>query len=213
MVLDLLLAGLAITLEPLPLTAFILLLSSDRGVRKGLAFIAGWLVCLIAVLAIVVGVTGGKPLLPQTSPSTGVLAAKLALGVLLIGLAERQRRRLGRPRKPPTWMKRLDRTSPAMAAALAAFLQPWVLVAIGAATVTQAKVSSFVSYLALALFCLLATASFAGLELYAIFSPEAAAVRLTRLRNWLDAHRDHVIIVICVLLGLWLIGQSSYLLA
>jgi len=33
-ILDLVLIGLAITLEPLPLTAFLLVLASERGVRK-----------------------------------------------------------------------------------------------------------------------------------------------------------------------------------
>ncbi len=61
MVLDLLLIGLAITLEPFPLTAFILILSAEKGTRKGLAFILGWLACLVVVIAAVVLVTGGKP--------------------------------------------------------------------------------------------------------------------------------------------------------
>ena len=43
MVLDLLLIGLAITLEPFPVTAFILILSAQKGTIKGLAFILGWL--------------------------------------------------------------------------------------------------------------------------------------------------------------------------
>ena len=45
MVLNLLLIGLAITLEPFPLTAFILVLSAEKGIWKGLAFILGWLAC------------------------------------------------------------------------------------------------------------------------------------------------------------------------
>ena len=43
-VLNLLLIGLAITLDPLPLTAFTVVLPSKRGVRKGAAFVFGWLV-------------------------------------------------------------------------------------------------------------------------------------------------------------------------
>ena len=44
MTLDLILIGLAITLDPLPLTAYLVLLPSKRGVKKGAAFIFGWLV-------------------------------------------------------------------------------------------------------------------------------------------------------------------------
>jgi hypothetical protein len=33
------------------------------------------------------------------------------------------------------------------------------------------------------------------------------------LRNWLDAHGNEVIIVVCLVLGVWLTGQSIRLLA
>src|SRR6266851_1633676 len=111
MVADLLLVGLGITLEPFPLTAFILILSAEQGTRKGLAFILGWLACLVAVIAAVVLVTGGKPPAPSTAPSAAVDAVKLAVGIVLILLGVRQWRRMGRPRKPPSWMAGLDRLS------------------------------------------------------------------------------------------------------
>jgi Sap, sulfolipid-1-addressing protein len=211
-VLDLLLIGLAITLEPFPLTAFVLVLSADRGTRKGLAFILGWLACLVAVIAVVILLTGGKPPRPHTAPSNAALAAKLALGVGLILFAGRRRRRMARPRKPPAWMARLDRFSPWAAAGLAAFLQPWALVGAGAATVVEAKLATVGSYLSLMAFCLLATSSYLFLELSATFAPDSAGRRLDRLREWLDTHQDQVIISVSLLLGLWLMGKSIYLL-
>ena len=212
MVLDLLLIGLGITLEPFPLTAFILILGTRRGTRKGLAFILGWLACLIAVIAAVIVSTGNNPPEPNTVPSDAALAVKLAVGVVLILIALRQRRRMGQPKKPPAWMARLDQLSLWGAAGLAAFLQPWTLVAAGAATIVGAKLDTVGSYLVLILFCLLATSSFLYLELYAAFAPAAARARLHRLRTWLDAHWDQVIIVIFLLLGFWLTGRSIYLL-
>ncbi len=211
MVLDLLLIGLGVTLEPFPLTAFILILSSERGTRKGLAFILGWLACLVAVIAVVVLITGGKPPASSTAESVAVLAVKLALGVVLILFAARQWRRRGRPSKPPAWMASLDRMSLWSSAGLAAFLQPWTLVAAGAATVAQAALSSAADYLVLMAFCLLATSSFLYLELYATFAPVAAGARLDRMRTWLDTHRDQLIIGISLLLGFWLVGKSIYL--
>lgn len=212
MVLDLLFIGLGITLEPFPLTAFILVLSAKSGIWKGLAFILGWLACLVGVIAAVFLATGNSPPKPQTAPSTALLAVKLALGVVLILVAVRQRRRMGRPRKPPAWMARLDRLSLVSVAGLAAFLQPWTLVAAAAATVAQAKLTTAESYLTLVLFCLLATSSFLYLELYATLVPARAGARLERMRTWLDSHQDQVIIVLCLLLGLWLMGKSIYLL-
>ena len=131
---------------------------------------------------------------------------------MLILIAVRQRRRMGRPRKPPAWMARLDQLSLLGAAGLAAFLQPWTLVAAGAATVVEAKLDTAGSYLVLVLFCLLATSSFLYLELYATFASGKAAARLERMRKWLDSHQDQVVIAICLLLGLWLAGKSIYLL-
>lgn len=212
MVLDLLLIGLGITLEPFPLIAFLLILSSEKGTRKGLAFILGWLACLVVVIGAVILLTGGQPPAPATAPSTAVLAIKLALGVVLILYAVRQERRRGRPRKSPAWMARLDGFSALSAAGLAAFLQPWTLVAAGAATVSQAKLSNVWEWLILLLFCLLATSSFLYLELSAAFRPAAADALIKKLRNWLDTHQDQVIIVISLLLGFWLAGKSIYLL-
>ena len=62
-------------------------------------------------------------------------------------------------------------------------------------------------YLALALFCLLATSTFIVLELYAVCAP-AASTQLAALRNWLDMHGNEVIIIVCLVLGVWLTGQG-----
>jgi hypothetical protein len=211
-VLDLLLIGLAINLEPFPLTAFILVLSSERGTWKGLAFILGWLACLIAVIAAVIVSTGNNPPEPNTVPSDTALAVKLAAGVALILVAVRQRRRMGRPKKPPAWMARLNRLSLWGAAGLAAFLQPWTLVAAGAATIVEAKLDTAGSYLVLILYCLLATSSYLCLELYATFAPAKSEPRLEQMRKWLDSHQDQVVIAVFLLLGFWLAGKSIYLL-
>ena len=212
MVLNLLLIGLGIALVPFPLTAFVLVLGARKGVWKGLAYTLGWLACLVAVIAAVILATGNNPPKPDTVPSDAALAVKLVAGLVLIVLAVRERRRMGRPRKPPAWMDRLDRLSLWAAAGLAAFLQPWTLVAAGAATVLEAKLSTPGSFLALIIFCLLATSSYLYLELYVVFRPARASALLERLRAWLDSHQDQVIILICLLIGSWLVGNSIYLL-
>ena len=211
MVLDLMIIGLAITLEPVTIVAFILILGAQRGIRKGLAFLLGWMACLVAVIAAVVLITGGKPPEPHTAPSTAALVVKALLGALLIWVGLRQRRRMGRPRKQPGWMARLDHMSPWAAAGLGVFLQPWTLVAAGAATVVQAKLSTAGDWLALVFFCLLATSSFLVMELYAAFAPVAAAARLEEVHKWIDSHQDQAIVVGALVVGAWLLGKSIYL--
>jgi hypothetical protein len=211
MVLDLVIIGLAITLEPVTIVAFILILGARQGIRKGLAFILGWTACLVAVIAAVVLVTGGKPPKPHTAPSTAALVVKALLGALLIWIGLRQRRRMGRPRKQPGWMARLDHLSLWAAAGLGIFLQPWTLVAAGAATVVQAKLSTAGDWLTLVLFCLLATSSFLAMELYAAFAPTAAGARFEQVHTWIDTHQDQAIVIGALVVGAWLLGNSIYL--
>ena len=211
MVLDLVIIGLAITLEPLSIVAFILILSSEKGLWKGLAFLLGWTACLVAVIAVVVLVTGGKPPKPNTAPTTAALVVKAALGAVLIWYGLRQRRRIGQPRKTPAWMARLDHLSLWAAAGLGVFLQPWSLVAAGAATVVQAQLATAGDWLALVFFCLLATSTFLVLELYAALSPEAASVRMVQVREWIDKHTDQAIVIGALLVGAWLLVDSLYL--
>jgi hypothetical protein len=212
MLLDLTIIGLAVTLEPFPITALILLLSTARGTRVGLAFVLSWMACLVVVVGATVIVTGGEPLAPKSAPSTAALVIKLLLGVLLIGIAVRQRRRIGQPHPPPSWMARLDKMSYGSAALLGFFLQPWSLVAAGAVVVLTSSLTGVWEYLALLYFCLLATASLLAIELYTVFRHEEATERLRRLREWLDSHRDQAIVIISLVAGLWLLGDSLYLL-
>jgi Sap, sulfolipid-1-addressing protein len=214
-ILDLVLIGLVITLEPIPLTAFLLILMSEGGVRKGAAFIFGWLLSLAAVVALTVLVTGNKPPEPSTAPSLAALAAKILIGVALLVVAERHRRRLGRPKKPkktPKWQTGIDNMSPWVVIGLAPLTQPWGLVAAGVATIVEAKLDSVQSYIALFLFCIVSTAVYLVMELYAGFRPERAQAILGSIRTWIDTHTDQVIIVVSLGLGLWLVGKSIYLL-
>ena len=208
MVLDLLLIGIGITLNPFPLLPFVLLLSGEKGTIKGLAYILGWLGCLVVIIVAVFLATGDNPPEPETVPSTAILIVKLALGIWLITIAMRKRRQIGQSHKAPAWMGALDHLSLLRCAGLAVFLQPWVMVAAGAATVAEAKLDAPGSYLVLMLFCLLATSSMLYLELYTTFARDEAAARLGQLRDWLTSHQDQVTIAVFLLLGLWLASES-----
>ncbi|MFA7764016.1 GAP family protein [Streptomyces sp. NRRL S-448] len=214
MVLDLMLIALAITLDPLPIMAFILVVSSSRGVWKGLAFILAWLACLVAVIAIVLALTGGQPPAPRSPPSVAALAVKLVIGVsLVIYGVRRYRRRKARADAAPDTIRepsRVDVGSPWAAAGLAVLLQPWGMVAAGATTVIEADTSQATTFVALFGFCLLASATLLAAELYMVFAPEAAQDRLLRMRTWMEGHKDEAIVFLCLLLGLWLTAQSIY---
>jgi threonine/homoserine/homoserine lactone efflux protein len=213
MVLNLLLIGLAVALDPLPLSAFVVVLPSKRGVRKGAAFLFGWLVSLAIVVTVTLLATGGNPPKSNTVPSLASLAVKIAIGTVLVVIAIRQRRRMRgpkKPKKPPKWQEHVDNMSPWFAMGLAPTLQPWTLIAAGAATVMEAKLSSWETFLALFGFCVLGSSSYIAMEIYAGFKPDQGQVFLARFKAWMEAHTDRVIIIGCLLLGFWLIASSIY---
>jgi hypothetical protein len=212
-VLNLLLIGVAIALDPLPLTGFMVVLPSERGLRKGAAFVFGWLVSLAVVVTVTVLATGNDPPKPNTAPSLASLAVKIAIGAVLVVIAVRHRRKMRQPRppkKPPKWQASVDKMSPWFAMALAPALQPWGLIAAGAATVVEAKLSSWESYIALFVFCVLASATYVGMEIYAAVRPEESQAFLARFRKWIESHTDQAIIFGSLILGFWLIANSLY---
>ena len=214
MILNLILIGLAVALDPLPLTAFLVVLPSKGGTRKGAAFVFGWLVSLAIVVTITVLATGNNPPKPSTVPSLAALAVKIAFGAVLVWIAVRHIRARGRPKppkKPPKWQEHVDSMSPWFAMGLAPTLQPWALIGAGAATVVEAKLSSWQSYLALFLFCVLASSSYLAMEIYSVFRPAQSQALLARFRAWINAHTDQVIIAGSLIIGLWLMGNSIYL--
>jgi hypothetical protein len=214
MVLDLMLIGVAVALDPLPLTAFLVVLPSKGGARKGAAFVFGWLVSLAAVVAITVLATGNNPPKPATAPSLAALAVKIALGVILVMIAVRHIRARGQPKppkKPPKWQAHVDSMSPWFAMALAPTLQPWVLIGLGAATVVEAKLSSWESFLALGLYCVLASSSYLAMEIYAVVRPAQSQALLARCKTWVDSHLDQAIMIGSLIIGLWFIADSLYL--
>ena len=213
-VLTLMLIGLAVALDPLPLTAFLVVLPSRRGTVKGAAFVFGWLVSLAAVVAITVAATGNNPPKPATVPSLASLAIKIALGLVLVRIAIRHIRDRGQPKppkKPPKWQEHVDNMSPWFAMILAPTLQPWVLLGAGVATIVEAKLTTPASYLALIFYCLIASSTYLAMEIYTALKP-AASQRLTAgIQAWINDHTDQVIIWGSLIIGLWLIGNSLFL--
>ena len=114
LLLELVLIGLAIALDPLPLTAFIVVLPSQRGVRKGAAFVFGWLVSLAIVVTVTVLATGNTPQAEHRALAR-LAGVKIAIGAVLVVIAIRHRRRMGQPKppkKPPKWQASVDSMSP-----------------------------------------------------------------------------------------------------
>jgi hypothetical protein len=86
-----------------------------------------------------------------------------------------------------------------------------VLIGAGAATVVEAKLSSWESFLALFLYCVLASSSYLAMEIYAGLRPDQSQAFLARARTWIDTHTDQAITWGSLIVGLWLVAKSIYL--
>lgn len=206
---DLIPLGLAIAIEPLPIIGFILVLSTDRGVRNGGAFLGAWVACLIAVMAATLALTGGAPVASSSIPAAASSVVSLLIGLLLLGVAiERRVHPRPEPPPPPGWAKRLDDLHPTGAAVLGVLLQPWPLVAAGAADVMKADLTKGESIAQLVAFAVLATSGLLAMQIWSMASPEAAHAKLDALRAWIDRHRDQAITILAFLVGGWLVVKS-----
>lgn len=211
---ELLLLGIVITIEPLPVVGFILVLGSDHARRNGFAFIAAWIASLAAVVAGTLLVTGGQPPSRNTAPALWSAIASVVVGLGLVAFAWRvSKRPADRPHKQPAWMAKVDRMSALGAASLGFLLQPWGLVAAGVTVILEADLHQAASIVVLVLFCLLATSSMAIMQTYYLINPEAAQARLTRLQEWVDRNRDRGIVILSGSIGLALAAKGVYLIA
>ena len=83
-----------------------------------------------------------------------------------------------------------------------------MLIGAGAATVVEAKLDSWQSFLALFLYCVLASSTYLAMEIYAVFRPAQSHAFLASFRAWIDNHTDQAIVLGSLLIGLWLIVNS-----
>ena len=148
---------------------------------KGAAFIFGWLLSLAIVVALTVLVTGNKPPKPKTAPSLAALAVKIAIGVALLLIALRQRRRwLRSPKKPRGGNGLDDMLPPAAGLALSPNLGLWRT---GIHVITR-RADIVGSYGALFLLCFGRDSVCIGLGLWA-FAGRRPRI-LGRIRTWID---------------------------
>jgi Sap, sulfolipid-1-addressing protein len=201
---QLILLGAAIALYPLPLSAYILLLGSKNGVRKGLGYTLGWVVVLAVICYVTIVVTGPAPPRSHTAPSTALLVVQILAGTGLLILAWRQRGRVRTTKPKPKWQQNLDRVGMLGAAGISFLLQPWLSIAAGAAAASQSdRIGPVVA------FGLLASSTYLVMQAFATIRPQETTARLQGLDQWIDDHHNGVLIVLYVALGLWLIAKAA----
>jgi threonine/homoserine/homoserine lactone efflux protein len=207
---SLLILVLTAAASPFSLVAFGLVLATDRGPRNGFAFILGW-ITTVTLIGIVTAIVGGSiSITSSNTPGAWTLALEIALGLLLIILWVRRRFR-PKPKpevveiKPqPAWQKKIDGMGYVGAFILGGAVQTWPVMIAAAAEIVRTDLSGWETFLLMLGFAVATTAGIVTLEVLAIRTPGSAAVRLDRMRTYIDNHRDSVINWAFLVGGLWL---------
>jgi Sap, sulfolipid-1-addressing protein len=208
--------AVGVALSPIPIIAVVLMLTSRRARSNGPAFVIGWLIGLAVIGAIVLSVAGPAGASKSGSPATWVSWVKIVLGAALLLIAVRQFR--GRPKDGdeaalPKWMASIDSMKPLTVLGLAALLggvnPKNLLLAVSAgASIAQTGISGADQAIAYAVFALIGTIG-VGTPVVIYFAlGERSATMLATLKDWMGRHNAVIMSVLCLVIGVKLIGDA-----
>jgi len=158
--------------------------------------------------------TGGAS--QSGSPVAWVSWVKIALGVLLLLVAARQFRSRphgGEEPQMPKWMATIDTTTPPAALGLAALLsganpKNLLLAAGGAAAIAQTGIPAGQQAVAYLVFALIGTLG-VGIPVGIYFvMGERSEKLLAGLKDWMSAHNAAIMSVLCLVIGVKIIGDA-----
>lgn len=207
--------AIGVSLSPIPITGVILMLATRRGRSNGVAFVLGWIVGLAIVGTVFLLISSGAEASESGGSADWVDVLKIVLGALLLGVAAKQWR--GRP-KPgeeapvPKWMQGVDHLPPPKAAGLALLLavnpKNLVLVVAAAAAIAQTGMDTGEQAIALAVFVFLGTLGPGTPVALYIALGQRSKRMLDDLHEWMTHHSAAIMAVICLVIGVKLIGDG-----
>jgi Sap, sulfolipid-1-addressing protein len=208
--------AVGIAISPIPIIAVVLMLTTPRAKANGPAFLAGWLLGLGIVGAIVLAIAGPAGASQSGAPATWVSWLKIVLGVLLLLVALRQFR--GRPRDGdeapmPKWMGTIDKFKPLTAFGFAALLaganpKNLLLAVGGAAAIAQTGSSGIQQAIAYLIFALIGTIGVGAPVVIYFAMGERSQEMLTKLKDWMGRNNAVIMSILCLIIGAKLIGDA-----
>ena len=209
--------AIGVAISPIPIIAVILMLFSARARTNGIAFLAGWVLALLVVGAVVLALAAAGRVGSDDSASNLAALVKALLGVLFLFLAFRQwgsRPAEGEAAPMPSWMVAIDSFTTGRSLGLAALLggvnpKNLALTAGAGLAIAQAGVSGVSAVVALVIFVAIASLSVAIPVLYFLAAGDGAKQTLDGWKAWLLANNAAVMAVLFVVLGFVLLGQGT----
>jgi threonine/homoserine/homoserine lactone efflux protein len=203
-------------ISPVPIIASVLLLLTPRGSATGTAYVAGWLLGLIALGAIILLIAHPAGASSNGKPATWVSVLELALGivVLLAALGQWRSRTRGDAEPPtPKWMGAIESFNVGKAFAVGLFLgalnpKNIPLTIAAAAAIAGTGISNGSQAIVLLVFAVVGTIGVAApLVIYLAMGDRAGHV-LDGLRHWLARNNPVIMSVLLVVIGSKILGDA-----
>jgi threonine/homoserine/homoserine lactone efflux protein len=208
--------AVGVALSPTPIVAMILMLITPKARVNGIVFVLGWIAGVAVAGAILLAVADPTGASNDGEPAEWTYWLKLVLGALLLLVAAKEWRARPTPGAEvpmPKWMGMLDGITAPKGGGLAftlSALNPKNLIFIvgGAAVVAQAGLSTGDQVVAWIVFTLIATIGVAApLVIYFAMGDRAASI-LDGLKSWMAHNNTAVMAVLCLIIGVKLIGDA-----
>lgn len=208
--------ALGVAISPIPIIAVILMLFSGRARQNSLAFLAGWIVGIVAAMTILLVVASTQDLSTGGEPSDTSSWIKLILGLLLLIAAAgqwRKRPKAGEDATMPAWMAKIDTMGPGAALGLGFLLSAvnpknLLLIAGSAVTISQADLSSTDQAVVVGVFTLIGASTAAVPTLGYLFLGARIQPKLDAVKAWLSANNTTVMALLLLVIGATLFGKG-----
>ena len=208
--------AVGVALSPIPIVAVVLMLTTRRARVNGPLFIAGWLAGLAIVGAIALSIADPADASSSGAPATWVSWLKVVIGAALLLVAARQfhtRPRSGDRVELPKWIGRVDEIKPLQAAGLGVVMgglnpKNLLLAAAAAAAIAQTGISGGAQAIAYAVFALVGTLGVGTPVAIYVAMGARSEKPLSELKDWMAQHNAVITAVICVIIGVKLIGDA-----
>lgn len=205
--------ALVIALSPLSIIPAVLALHTDRPRPTGLAFLAGWLLGLAALVSLFVAGSGLVGSLDE--PPSWASWLRIAVGAALIVFGGYKWATRRTSDHSPAWMRKLSGLTPSRAvvtAAVLAVVNPKVLficiaagLAIGTAGIGVAQ-----AWLAMVSFVAIAGSTVILPILAYVVSGERLAAPLTRLKEWMERQHATLMAAILLVIGIMVLYKGIH---
>lgn len=210
--------GLAVAFtSPGSVVTIIILLSMPAGLRRGIAFICGWLLAIGVLALLVVFVFHGQDFgSKHTTPSRAASAVEVLLGVLLLVGSWRIYRRPTEttgPQSPPKWLDGIERTHWLVAAAVGSLMLSYALSLAAVAEILKANVSTPDAVVASVVFAVTSIVTIAAPVVVVLFAPERSAAVLAGWKAWMLENSRSIVLIALMVIGALLIVRGVYDLA